>query len=123
MAKKVDNSVLDAPLDFLANNSEREVLCSAEPTDYANVSTVALADAALTSGDFTISDGDTSGRKTTIAAKAGTAIDTTGQSTHIALVDDTNSILRYVSTAPSTSLDSSGTVDIGSWKIEIADPA
>jgi hypothetical protein len=53
------------------------------------VTTYALADVAMADTDFTHADGDTSGRKTTVAEKAGVTVDATGMATHRALVDGT----------------------------------
>lgn len=125
MGKMVDNTVLDGALNVIKTTVLRQVVCSAQPADYAGVAAVALAAAATTSADFTIADGTTSGRKVTMSAKNGVTIDTSGNATHVALVDDTNSILRYVTTCSTLALTSGGgnTVNIPSWSIEIADPA
>ena len=73
------------------------MLCNAEPTTRAEaVVTFALADVAMVAGDFTKANGDTSGRKVTIAAKYGVPIDVSDMATHIALVDATR--LLYVTT-------------------------
>lgn len=124
MAKSVHNDVLDAAHNVIKNSATRQVLCSAEPTTFteANV-TYALADVTMASGDFTIADGDVSGRKCTVAAKAGVDVDANGMGTHIALLDVAGSRLLRVTTCPSVAVDANGTVDIGSWKFEIADPA
>lgn len=124
MAKSVHDDVLDGALNIIKNNCTRMTLCSAEPTTYtAGNATLALADVTMASGDFTAANGDTSGRKLTVAAKSAVPVDTTGTGTHIALLDVTNSKLLYVTTTTSQGVSSGGTVDIGSWKVEIADPA
>lgn len=124
MAKSVHDDVLDGALNVLKTSATRMVLCSAEPTTYTQGNaTYALADVTMASGDFTIANGDTSGRKLTVAAKAAVAVDAAGTGTHIALLDVTNSKLLYVTTTASTAVASGGTVDIGTWKIELADPA
>lgn len=120
MAKMVDNSVLDGALGVI-DNATRMVLCSAQPANFAGIAAVALADVVMAGGDFTIADGTTSGRKVTVAAKAGVAVDATGTGTHIVLDDGVT--LLYATTCASTAVTSGGTVDIGSWSIEIADPA
>lgn len=124
MGKSVHNDVLDGALDIVKNNCTRLVLCSAEPTNFteANV-TYALADVTVDSSDFTHADGDSSGRKTTVAAQSGVTVDSTGTSTHLACLDVSNSKLLYVTTHTSQALTASNTVDIGPWDIEIADPA
>jgi hypothetical protein len=116
--------VLDGALNIIKNNATRMTLCNAEPTTFTQANaTFALADVTMASGDYTAADGDTSGRKLTVAAKAAVPVDTTGTGNHIALLDVANSKLLYVTTAASTGVSSGGTVDIGSWKVEIADPA
>jgi hypothetical protein len=123
MGKSVHNDVLDGALNILKNNVTRAVLCSAEPTTYTEGnSTYALADVTLSSSDFTNADGSTSGRKTTVAAKTAVPVDASGTGTHLALLDVSNTKLLYVTTTASQGVSSGGTVDIGSWAIEIADP-
>ena len=126
MAKSVHNDVLDGALNIVKNNATRMTVCSDEPTTYAEGNaTYALAAVTVASGDFTNADGDTSGRKCTVAAKSGVLIDASGTATHIALLDVTNSKLLYVTTCTSQALTANGsnTVDFPSWKFEIADPS
>ena len=83
-----------------------------------------LADVTMASGDFTNANGDTNGRKTTVAAKSSVLIDTSGTATHVALLDVTNSKLLYVTTCTSQALTANGsnTVNFPAWDIEVADP-
>ena len=123
MAKTVHDDVLDGALNIIKNNCTRMTICSAQPTTYAEGNaTYALADVTMASGDFTAANGDSSGRKLTVAAKTGVAVDTTGTANHVALLDVTNSKLLYVTTCTSQAVGAGGTVDFGTWKIEIADP-
>lgn len=125
MAKTVHDDVLDGALNIIKNNCTRQVACSAQPTTYTEGNaTYALADVTLASTDFTHANGDTSGRKTTVAAKSGVLIDTTGTATHIALLDVANSKLLYVTTCTSQALTANGsnTVNFPAWDIELADP-
>lgn len=123
MAKSVSNDVLDAAWDELALANIMTV-CSAEPTTRTEaVTTFALADVAMTPGDgndYTIADGDTNGRKVTVAAKSGVLVDTSGTATHVALCDGTR--LLYVTTCTSQALTAGNTVDFPAWDAEIADP-
>jgi hypothetical protein len=124
MGKSVHNDVLDGAWNIIKNNCTRMVACSAEPTTYTEANaTYALADVTMASGDFTLADGNTSGRKVTVASKSAVTVDASGTATHIALLDVTNSKLLYVTTCSSQGVSSGGTVDFGSWKAEIADPA
>lgn len=122
MAKSVHNDVLDAALNLIKNNANLMVMCSQEPTTRAEaVTTYALADVAVSPTDIVVADGDTSGRKFTVAAKNGVPIDASGTATHIALVDATR--LLFVTTCTSQVMTAGGTVDFPSWKDELADPA
>lgn len=122
MAKSAPDAMLDASLDYAAAATIQH-LCSAQPANFAGIAAVSLASVAMAPGDFTKADGDTSGRKLTVAAKAAVPITTSGTANHVVLATTTGSVLRYVSTVASQQLTSGGTVDIGSWKIEVADPS
>lgn len=121
MAKSVHNDVLDGAFDVL-DQADIQTVCNAEPTTRTEaITTFKLADVAMTPNtDYTKADGDTSGRKVTVAAKSAVPVDTTGTATHIALCDATR--LLYVTTCTSQGLTSGNTVNIPAWKIEIADP-
>jgi len=120
MAKAVADAVLDAALDKIATSTIMTA-CSAQPTTRTEaVTTYALADVTIDSGDFTKANGDTSGRKTTIAQQAGVTVDATATATHVALCDGSD--LLYVTTCTSQALTSGNTVTFNSWKVEIADP-
>lgn len=123
MAKSVHDDVLDGALNIIKNNCTRMTFCSAQPTTFTEANaTFALADVTMATGDFTNANGDTSGRKGTVTAKAAVPVDVTGTGNHIALLDVTNSKLLYVTTTASQAVGAGGTIDIGSWKYEIADP-
>ena len=120
MAKAVSDDVLDAALTEIATSTTQTV-CSAEPANYAGIAAVALAASTVAGGDFTIADGTTSGRKTTVAEQAGVSITASGDATHVALDDGTT--LQYVTTAPTQTLTSGGTVTVAAWAVELQDPA
>jgi len=121
MAKSVNDLVLDGAFEVLDAGNVM-VACSAEPTNRTEaVTTYALADAVLTPvTDFTKANGDTNGRKCTIAAKSTITVDVSGDATHIAICDGTN--LLYVTTCTTQTLTSGNTVNFPAWDIEIADP-
>lgn len=121
MAKWVDDTVLDGAFGVL-DNATRMVACSGQPANYAGIAAVALADVTMTAGtDYTKANGDTSGRKCTVAAKSGVTVDTSGTATHVSL--DDGSTLLYVTTCTSQALTSGNTVNFPAWKVEIADPS
>jgi hypothetical protein len=123
MAKSVHDDVLDGALNIIKNNCTRMVACSAQPTTFTEANaTFALANVTMASGDFTAANGDTSGRKLTVASKTGVSVTTSGTANHVALLDVTNSKLLYVTTCTAQGVSTGGTVDFGTWKVEIADP-
>ena len=122
MAKSVHDTVLDGAFDIL-DQANIMTACNAQPTTRTEaITTFKLADIAMTPNtDFTKANGDTSGRKVTVAAKSAVPIDTSGDATHIALCDSTK--LLYVTTCTTQALTSGGTVDFPAWDIELADPS
>lgn len=121
MAKAVDASVLDAALNVLKTTATTMVVCSAQPTTFAEANaTFRLAGVAVATGDFTLANGDVSGRKVTVAPKAGVSVATSGTANHVALITATT--LLYVTTCTAQGVSSGGTVDIGTWKAEIQAP-
>lgn len=125
MAKAIPDAILDKTLDEIAT-ATKQVLCSAQPTTYTEANaTYALADIVVDGTDFTKANGDTSGRKVTVAAQTGVLIDTSGTGTHIALVRTADSTLIYVTTCTSQAVTANGsnTVNFSAWDIELADPA
>lgn len=123
MAKYINPNILDLALNDIRSNANRMVLCTQQPTTFAEANaTYALASVAMAPADFTLANGDVSGRKITVAAKSAVPVTTSGTGTHVALIDTTNSVLKFVTTTASTAVASGGTVDIGTWKDEIQAP-
>ena len=123
MGKATDASVIDAAFNLIKNGTVKMVLCSAQPLTYAEANaTYKLAEIAMVSGDFTLANGDVSGRKMTIAAKAAVPVTVTGTGNHIAVIDTVALALRDVTTCPAQAVGSGGTVDIATWKHEINSP-
>lgn len=126
MAKFTHDDILDAPANAIAAAVTKEVVCSAQPTTYAEAnSTYKLAEVSFGSGDVTKANGDSSGRKAVYAAKNGVLIAASGTATHIALLDATNSKVLEVTTCASQALTANGTntVNIPAWDSEYADPS
>jgi len=124
MAKSVNNTdILDVALNVIKNNANKMVVCSSQPTTYAEANaTFMLANVAMASGDFTLAAGDTSGRKITSGAKTGISITNSGTAQHVAWIDSTNSKLYVVTTCTSQAINTGGTVDVPAWKYEINQP-
>jgi hypothetical protein len=125
MGKSLHDDVLDAALDEIATANILTV-CNAEPTDRTEATaTYKLADVVVTAGDgngdFTVANGDSSGRKVTVAEQAAIDVDTTGTATHIALCDGSD--LLAVTTCTSQGLTQGNTTTVPAWKITFSDPA
>jgi hypothetical protein len=123
MAKFLDTSVLDAPLDKLAT-AINVSLCSAQPANFAAIAAVKLAGgthvAGVGNGSYTKAAGDVSGRKLVIAARSSLSITTAGNCTHIAYDDGTT--LLAVATCTSQALNAGGTISLTSHKLEAQAP-
>jgi len=123
MGKAAHDDVIDGLGDVIIAAADKQILCSSQPTTYAEATTTyALADIAIDGTDFSQANGDTNGRKTTIAAQNGVSVDTSGTAQHVALVDDTASKLLYVTTCTSQAVTAGNTVNFPAWDIEVADP-
>lgn len=123
----VHDDVLDGAHNIVKNNCDKMVACSATPTTYTEANaTYALADVAMSSTDFTIANGDVSGRKITTGAKSGALIDASGTATCVAKLDTVNSkLLEVVDLSASQPLTANGsnTVNFPAHKREIRDPS
>jgi hypothetical protein len=123
MAKACSDNYMDAMLALIDDATTLHVT-SAQPANHAGIAAVSLADVTLTAGagngDYTLANGDTNGRKLTVAQQSSVPIDNSGTATHVVLTDGTN---IYVTTCTSQALTSGGTVTVPAWDIEVADPA
>lgn len=119
----------DDVLDVLPNEyakATRQYVLSGQPLVYADIAALTLAQIDLTAGagngDFTVGNGDTSGRKVTVAQQADVPISASGDASHVALADVTGTRLLAVTTCPLQALTSGGTVTIPAWDAEVGDP-
>lgn len=126
MAVFTPDATLDAMLNVIADNCDRVDVCSAEPSTYAEAtSTYTLGNYTLTAGDgngdWTIANGDSSGRKLTLSAQTGNNATGTGTATHIAFTNGSDT-LYHVITCTSESTNSGSPLDINSVDVaEISD--
>lgn len=122
MAKWANDLIMDAALNTIKGDSRIMTACNAQPTTRTEaITTFKLADVAMATADFTISDGDTNGRKVRMAEKADVPVDTTGTAIYVAICDATNLLL--VTTCTSQLLTQGNTVTFPVWDDEISDPA
>lgn len=119
MAKWANDSVMDAALDEVATATQL-LVCTSQPVDRAAAIAAAVATTNLVAA-FTKADGDTNGRKVTIAAQNGISVDANGTATHIALID--GSTLVYVTTCNSQAVTAGNLINVPAWKIEFSDPS
>lgn len=124
MSKFVHDDVLDASLNFIKTNVNRMCACSVQPTTYTQaITTYKLADVDIGSSDFTgPANGDVSGRKLMVNEQAEVDVDTSGDATHVALVNTTDEILRYVTTCKIKNMVEGNKTTIPAWNIEFRDP-
>ena len=122
-AKWLADSTLELILGLI-DNGTRVGVCSGQPANFAGIAAVLLAEVVVTAGagggDWTLADGDVSGRKLTLAQQADIPIDVTGTATHIT-VDDGATLLA-VTTCTSQALTDTGTVTGPAFDVEVADP-
>lgn len=125
MAKYAHPNFIDGAFNYIKNSADviTYTLCSTQPTTRLEaVTTYMLATSTINKAtEITLAAGDTSGRKMTISAKTGISVTNTGSGQHVAISDATN--LLFVTTTTTQAVSAGGTVDIGSWKDEIAAPA
>lgn len=123
MAKSLDDSVFDAALAKIAT-SVTLTFCSSQPANYAGIAAVKLASATLTAGagngDYTIANGDTSGRKLTVGAQTGMVPTANGTVTY-AVLDDATTLLA-ATTVTSQAVTTAQTWDSPAFDIELTDP-
>jgi hypothetical protein len=126
MAKAVGVEVQNAALNDIKNNGLKLVVCSAQPTTYAEANaTFALASVVLAGAgaDFTLAAGDVSGRKVTLGAKNGLVVSANGTANHLAIIDTVNSLIKSVTTCTAQAINTGGTVDVPAYKVlEVQNP-
>lgn len=118
MAKGASDGMIDGGLDTQTGCTAITV-CAGQPTSLADIAVRALATGAVSGVDFTKANGDVSGRKVTTAQQANLSISASGNGDHVAVNDATD---YFVTTCASQALTSGGTVTVGAWDREIADP-
>lgn len=122
MSKFCATSVIDAALNYVKSNANSMSLQPSQPADRAAAVANTLASQAMVSGDFTLANGDTSGRKVTVAAKSGVLIGTSGTGTHVALISASELLLVTTCTSQAVTANGSNTVNFPAWKQEIQAP-
>ena len=123
MAKYINDSAMDAGLAWLRDNTTMISACGGTmPTTATHAGTTyALGTLAYGTANWTIDNGDTSGRKITAAA-ATITVATTGTVEYVAFFN--TGTLVAVGTCAPTAVTATGTVIIAAFDVnEIRDPA
>lgn len=118
--------VLDGSVARIAEGNAMH-LCATEPTTYTQATDDnSLGSVAMTpgdgNGDYTFGDGDTSGRKVTIAAQAIPVSDG-GDADHVAIVDTGNDRLLHVTTTTERTVADGDTYNTAAFDWENEDAA
>lgn len=125
MGKWQNDLMLDAALNYLKTNADagRLIVMSSSANTYATASANKIAEKAMASGNFTLNDGDTNGRKVTVANASSITASATASANHIAITSSAGGspALLYVTTCTEQSITTGNLVDVLGWDIEIAD--
>ncbi|GAB4152640.1 MAG: hypothetical protein Tsb0016_25070 [Sphingomonadales bacterium] len=123
MPKTVHDDVLDAAFNTVRNSCDKITLLAGQPANFAAADggPLVLATIAMTSADFSIGDGDVSGRKLTISEKAGTG-SVSGVASVVALLDSGGGRVLYTTDGNFT-VTQGQAFSLQSFKAEIADPS
>ena len=110
MTKWAHADVLDNGPAYIKTNCNKVCVVSAYTAgdSYATVTAAILAEAALTSTDFTLASSGSDRTLTTAAGKQDTSANATGAASHIAFVDTVNSKVLWVTEETSGQTITSG---------------
>lgn len=129
MVKLVDDAVLDAALNQIKTTADKLVVCIGAPATYAEANANSptgkrCGQRAVTSANFTgPANGDVSGRKLGVNQQTGINVDVSGTADHVALVDDTASVLLAVTSLSASQVVTAGnSMTVNAFDLEIADP-
>lgn len=114
-------------LDGIEADCDEITICtddlSATPTYTECHTTYMLVYHTMTGADFTVGDGETSGRKVEVAEQANLTIDSSGDAAQVCLLDTGSTAVLYVTTCDIEALAAANQVTIPAWDIEVRDPA
>lgn len=115
----VNDSALDAALSWIQTNGTTLHICSSEPASYAGIAAVELASAPITIGSP--ADRSPNGREVTVPAVSADAVDTSGNSTHYAISNGTDTLVATNATAGTVALSDTGTYNTSTFTIGLPD--
>jgi len=94
MTNYIVDAVADAALQYLEDNVTTLHVCSGDPADRAAAITNSLGNVAIDATDFTIANGDTSGRKSTLAQQSIPSASASGTAAVLCLINGTVLVLK-----------------------------
>lgn len=118
------DKVFDEGLEYMETNATTISLSddTAQPTNVTEAdATYLIAKVTVDSSDFTIGDGDTSGRKIAVAAQVDISVTNTGTAAYVNIYSGTE--LLYTGDLSSTLVVGAGVVTIPTFDIEFRDLA
>ena len=120
----LNDRVFDNGLTVLDTEANRVDICSQEPTTYAAATSTYTLGNTTSISISAPTDGDTSGRKVTLAAITGASVSGTGDATHYAISDTSNTRLLVTgSLSASQAVTSGNTFSLDAVDIELNDPS
>lgn len=120
----LNDRVFDNGLTVLDTEANRVDICSQEPTTYAQATSTYTLGNTTSISISAPTDGDTSGRKVTLAAITGASVSGTGTATHYAISDTSNTRLLVTgSLSASQAVTSGNTFSLNAVDIELNDPS
>ncbi|MGE0487309.1 MAG: hypothetical protein AB7Q81_24355 [Gammaproteobacteria bacterium] len=128
MARYMHPDVYDGASNVIKNNATKLTICETQPASFAEANTAKggggkkLAEYTVDSADFTLANGDVSGRKVTVAAQTGNNVSVSGDGDHIALLDVANSKLLNVTVCTLQTLTAGNPVNTAAYDIEFEAP-
>lgn len=122
MTNFVADAADDALLDHIADAATHLHVCSGNPTTRAAVITNSLGNVAIDETDFTKADGDTSGRKHTLAQQSIASASASGTGHCVAVIDATD-LLRVSDLSADQGITSGNPITVAGHDHEIGDPS
>ncbi len=120
MGKWVAAEILDRALSEIAG-AGRMLALNGRPESYALAATGRLAEASLAGVDFSLMNAG-GGRQVVIGPKEDVPVMQEGFIDHVALVNDAEERLLYVTTCPLQLVIAGGRVNFAAWSVEIGAP-
>ena len=123
MSNYIVDAVPNAALQYLEDNVTALHICSGDPADRAAVLTNSLGNVAVDATDFTIANGDTSGRKSTMGQQSIASASASGTGAVACLINATVLVWRADLSA-TQSITSGNPITVNAVDVdEIRDPA